>query len=129
MAWDMLGLRGKNGELPAGLEVDAPPPPEAADGQLVKEEEAEDYIVVLEDEDGNESMYVLLFSLEIDSLRYAVLIPLSYKHESDLFNICVYSIDADGHEIYSDIEDAEQYKKVLAAVTVRLQAISNDDTT
>lgn len=67
--------------------------------------------VVLQDEDGNEQECAI-YDFELDGQMYAVLFPI---HEPDQGGF-IYRMETneDGEEVLLDIEDDEEFERVLA---------------
>jgi uncharacterized protein YrzB (UPF0473 family) len=82
-------------------------------------------LLVLVDEDGNEHEYEFLAKIEVEGQNYHVLIP--YEEEKDLDDeaeieviIRKVAIDEEGNDFLADIEDDEEWEKVVAAWQERL---------
>lgn len=70
-------------------------------------------IIVLVDEEGNETEFEVVDFFEVDSQQYAVLYPVD--EELDEAIIMRVEEDEDGEEILVDIEDDEEWERVVAA--------------
>jgi uncharacterized protein YrzB (UPF0473 family) len=75
-------------------------------------------IVTLVDEDGHEQDFAIDEIVEIDEVRYAVLIPVEcYENEDE--EVCEdavimrVEVDDDGEEYLADIEDEEEFERVV----------------
>ena len=77
------------------------------------EEALEESVVILIDEEGNEHEFQLIDMLEVDGAQYAVLSPLEDEEESDEAIILKVVTNADGEEMLYDIEDDEEWEKVV----------------
>jgi uncharacterized protein YrzB (UPF0473 family) len=77
----------------------------------------ENNVITLVDDDGNEHRFDLLNIVEVDEIRYAVMIPEGAKlegsdeeeEEAVIFRI---ETDDDGEEVLVDIEDDVEFEKV-----------------
>lgn len=88
----------------------------------------EENIVTLVDEEGNEQDFAIDEIVEIDDVRYAVLIPVEcYEDDDEEFCedavIMRVEVDEKGDEYLADIEDDEEFEKVVEA----LEAFDADD--
>ena len=84
-------------------------------------------ILVLVDEDGKEHGFELLAKLEVEGQNYRVLIP--YEEGEDLDDeaeieviILKVVIDEEGNDFLADIEDDEEWEKIVAAWQERLDS-------
>lgn len=68
-------------------------------------------IVVVEDEEGNEHEYTM-YDFEFEGRPYAVLFPLDDPEEGGL--IYRLEIDETGDEVLMEIEDDEEFERVVA---------------
>ena len=75
-----------------------------------------DNIITLVDEDGQEHRFDLLNIVELDEVRYAVMVPEGTGQESGeeeeeavIFRI---ETDEEGEEVLVDIEDDEEFERV-----------------
>lgn len=73
-----------------------------------------DEIIVLTDEEGTEYEFQIIDVLEVDGSRYAVLFPLDEEAEDDEALIMRLDTDENGEDILVDIEDDEEWEKVVA---------------
>jgi len=80
-----------------------------------------DEIVVLTDDEGNEYEFQVIDVLEVEGNRYAVLLPLEGEEADDDEDaaddealIMRLETDADGDEVLVDIEDDQEWEKVVA---------------
>jgi uncharacterized protein YrzB (UPF0473 family) len=77
----------------------------------------ENNVITLVDDDGNEHRFDLLNIVEVDEIRYAVMIPEGAElegsdeeeEEAVIFRI---ETDDDGEEVLVDIEDDVEFEKV-----------------
>lgn len=69
--------------------------------------------ITLVDEDGHEHRFNLLNVLEVDGLKYAVMLPEVPEEEEDEEAV-IFRIDTDeaGEDVLVDIEDDEEFAKV-----------------
>lgn len=69
--------------------------------------------ITLVDEDGREHRFNLLNVLEVEGLKYAVMLPEVPEEDEDEEAV-IFRIDADeaGEEVLVDIEDDEEFAKV-----------------
>ena len=74
--------------------------------------EQENNWITLVDEEGHEHRFNLLNVLEVDGLKYAVMVP--EVSQGDEEEAVVFRIDTDeaGEEILVDIEDDDEFAKV-----------------
>lgn len=75
-----------------------------------------DNIITLVDEDGQEHRFDLLNIVELDEVRYAVMVPegtdqesVEEEEEAVIFRI---ETDEEGEEVLVDIEDDEEFERV-----------------
>ena len=75
--------------------------------------EQENNWITLVDEEGQEHRFNLLNVLEVDGLKYAVMVPEALQEDEEEEAV-VFRIDTDeaGEEILVDIEDDEEFAKV-----------------
>ncbi len=88
----------------------------------------EESIITLVEEDGKERDYAIDEIIEIDEAKYAVLIPVECFDEDEEDDceeaiIMKYEVDEKGDEYLSDIEDDEEYERVIEA----LEEFDEDD--
>ena len=81
----------------------------------VKNEEAmeEESVVLLVDEEGKEHEFQLVDMLEVEGSQYAVLSPIGDGEESEDAIILKVGLDTNGEEMLFDIEDDEEWEKVV----------------
>jgi putative Holliday junction resolvase len=79
----------------------------------------ENNVITLMDDDGNEHRFDLLNIVEVDDVRYAVMIPEgtdleSSEEEEEEAEAVIFRIEADekGEEVLVDIEDDAEFEKV-----------------
>jgi uncharacterized protein YrzB (UPF0473 family) len=70
--------------------------------------------ITLVDEDGHEHRFNLLNVLEVDGLKYAVMLPEVPQDEEEDEEAVIFRIDTDeaGEEVLVDIEDDQEFAKV-----------------
>jgi len=70
--------------------------------------------ITLVDEDGHEHRFNLLNVLEVDGLKYAVMLPEVPQEEEEDEEAVIFRIDTDeaGEEVLVDIEDDQEFAKV-----------------
>ena len=85
-------------------------------------------VVTLVDEDGHEQDFAIDEIVEIDDVKYAILIPVEcYENEDE--EICEdavimrVEVDDDGEEFLADIEDDEEVERVVEV----LEACAEDE--
>ena len=74
--------------------------------------------ITLVDEDGHEHRFNLLNIVEVESSRYAVMIPELQEAEDDQEEAVIFRIetDAKGEEVLVDIEDDDEFARVCEAL-------------
>lgn len=74
--------------------------------------------ITLVDEEGHEHRFNLLNIVEIESAKYAVMIPEIQEPEGDQEEAVIFRIDTDeeGEEVLVDIEDDDEFAKVCEAL-------------
>ncbi len=74
--------------------------------------------ITLVDEEGHEHRFNLLNIIEVESARYAVMIPELQETEADEEEAVIFRIetDAEGEEVLVDIEDDDEFAKVCEAL-------------
>ncbi|MCI8336828.1 MAG: DUF1292 domain-containing protein [Peptococcaceae bacterium] len=77
--------------------------------------EANENVLVLVDEEGTEHSFDLLDIFEIEDNKYAVLFPLNEDCAEDEVVVMKYSLDDNGEELFSDIEDDDEWERVTEA--------------
>lgn len=75
---------------------------------------AEDEIITLVDEDGEEHDFSVLDVLELEGEEYTILVPMEDGEQADEVVIFKFSQDDEGNEILIDVED-EEWEKVADA--------------
>ena len=86
-------------------------------GGVVEEIESDgEEVVILVDEAGKEHQFMVLAVVEVEEQEYAMLATVDQLEQDDgteleLF-LFQYSLDADGNEIFSAIEDDATFEKV-----------------
>lgn len=83
-------------------------------------EQEEQEVIVLTDEEGKELECIILDYLEVDKKRYVVIAPVTEEEEiseEDEIEVDILRVDADekGEEMFSVIEDDEEWDKVADA--------------
>lgn len=78
-------------------------------------------VVTLVDEDGHEQDFAIDEIVEIDEVRYAVLIPVECYENDDEEScedavIMRIEVDEKGEEYLADIEDDEEFERVVEAL-------------
>lgn len=73
--------------------------------------------ITLVDEDGHEHRFNLLNVLEVDGLKYAVMLPETPQEEEEEEAV-IFRIDTDeaGEDVLVDIEDDDEFAKVCEAL-------------
>lgn len=78
-------------------------------------ENERDEVVVLTDDEGNEFEFQIIDVLEVEGNRYAVLFPLDDEEaDDDEALIMRLETDEDGDDVLVDIEDDQEWEKVVA---------------
>ncbi|MBX6395652.1 MAG: DUF1292 domain-containing protein [Alicyclobacillaceae bacterium] len=72
-----------------------------------------DDVVLLEDEDGNERAFQIVEVIQVDNREYAVLVPQD-EPEGDGAILRI-DVDDNGEEYLVDIEDDEEWNRVVRA--------------
>lgn len=74
--------------------------------------------ITLVDEDGHEHRFNLLNVLEVEGLKYAVMLPEVTPEEEEDEEAVIFRIDTDeaGEEVLVDIEDDQEFAKVCEAL-------------
>lgn len=75
--------------------------------------EFEQEVFTLTDEEGNESDFELIGSMEIDGVTYVALLPL--EGNDDEYVILKLTVDEDGDETLVTIDDDDEFDKVADA--------------
>lgn len=83
-----------------------------ADEKNMMEEEM-DNVLILVDEEDQEHPFEVLDMVEVDGNQYAVLAPLEEGAEEDEAIILKIVTDENGEEMLYDIEDDEEWEKVV----------------
>lgn len=78
----------------------------------VEEEELDD-VLILVDEEDQEHPFQMIDMVEVDGSQYAVLVPLEEGAEEDEAIILKIVLDENGEEVLYDIEDDEEWEKVV----------------
>lgn len=87
--------------------------------------------ITLVDEEGQEHRFNLLEILEVDGMKYAVMVPESEANDEEeeavIFRI---ETDEQGEEFLADIEDDEEFSKVceILAEMVEEEEEESEDT-
>ena len=89
--------------------------------------EANENVLVLVDEDGVEHSFDLLDIFEIEENKYAVLFPLNEDCAEDEVVVMKYSLDANGEELFADIEDDDEWEKVTEAYDKLIEEYDEED--
>lgn len=83
-----------------------------ADEKNMVEEEL-DNVLILVDEEDQEHPFEVIDMIEVDGNQYAVLTPLEEGAEEDEAIILKIVTDENGEEMLLDIEDDEEWEKVV----------------
>lgn len=76
------------------------------------EEELDD-VLILVDEEDQEHPFQMIDMVEVDGNQYAVLVPLEEGSDEDEAIILKIVLDENGEEVLYDIEDDEEWEKVV----------------
>ncbi len=71
-------------------------------------------LITLTDEDGNETEFEVIASLEIDGVIYYALMPVENNENGDCVLLKL-EVDENGEEILSTIDDDDEYDRVADA--------------
>ena len=82
-----------------------------ADEKMMEEEL--DNVLILVDEEDQEHPFEVIDMVEVDGNQYAVLAPLEEGTEEDEAIILKIVTDENGEEMLYDIEDDEEWEKVV----------------
>ncbi|MGM9526652.1 MAG: DUF1292 domain-containing protein [Peptococcaceae bacterium] len=83
-----------------------------ADEKNMMDEELDD-VLILVDEEDQEHPFQMIDMVEVDGNQYAVLVPLEEGAEEDEAIILKIVLDENGEEVLYDIEDDEEWEKVV----------------
>lgn len=83
-----------------------------ADEKNMMEEEMDD-VLILVDEENQEHPFQMIDMVEVDGSQYAVLVPLEEGSDEDEAIILKIVLDENGEEVLYDIEDDEEWEKVV----------------
>ena len=83
-----------------------------ADEKNMMDEELDD-VLILVDEEDQEHPFEVIDMVEVDGNQYAVLVPLEEGAEEDEAIILKIVLDENGEEVLYDIEDDEEWEKVV----------------
>lgn len=86
--------------------------------KLINEEGTEEFdVYTLVDEEGVETDFEFLGSLELDGVTYVAFSPVDQDENSDEEEYVVFKVstDEEGNEIYDTIEDDEEFDRVSDA--------------
>jgi len=97
-------------------------------GKMINEDEK----VVLLDEEGQEHEFAFIDVLEVDGERYAVLAPAEELENEDNDGeteavILKIGVDEKGEDILSDIEDDQEWEKVVAEWQKLIESEDEED--
>lgn len=100
------------------------------EGYIMTEER--DDIVVLVDENGDESEFEYLDTIEMNGNEYVVLIPFSEKDETDFEDeeeVVILRIEhgSDGEDSFVSIEDEEELNEVFEEFQSRMEYEYDED--
>ena len=82
------------------------------DENLMTDEELDDVLILIDEED-QEHPFQMIDMVEVDGNKYAVLVPLEEDAEVDEAIILKIVEDENGEEVLYDIEDDEEWEKVV----------------
>ena len=80
--------------------------------EKMMEEELDD-VLILVDEEDQEHPFQMIDMVEVDGSQYAVLVPLEEGSDEDEAIILKIVVDENGEEVLYDIEDDEEWEKVV----------------
>ena len=83
-----------------------------ADEKNMVDEELDDVLILI-DEDEQEHPFQMIDMVEVDGSHYAVLVPLEEGSDEEEAIILKIVVDENGEEVLYDIEDDEEWEKVV----------------
>ena len=83
-----------------------------ADEKNMVDEELDDVLILI-DEDEQEHPFQMIDRVEVDGSQYAVLVPLEEGSDEEEAIILKIVVDENGEEVLYDIEDDEEWEKVV----------------
>ena len=83
-----------------------------ADEKNMFDEELDDVLILI-DEDEQEHPFQMIDMVEVDGSQYAVLVPLEEGSDEEEAIILKIVVDENGEEVLYDIEDDEEWEKVV----------------
>mgnify|MGYP002572269045 FL=1 len=83
-----------------------------ADEKNMVDEELDDVLILI-DEDEQEHPFQMIDMVEVDGSQYAVLVPLEEGSDEEEAIILKIVVDENGEEVLYDIEDDEEWEKVV----------------
>lgn len=77
--------------------------------------EERDDLVVLMDEEGNETEFEYLDTVEVESKEYVVLLPVQESKDNAVEEVLILRVDQDenGDDVFSSIDDDGELNKVF----------------
>lgn len=90
-------------------------------------------VITLVDEEGAEHDFEVIDVIEVDSEKYAILLPVTEDEDAQLEDengeaiILKFATDDDGNEFLVDIEDNEEWEKVADAWEEMLDEEEEED--
>lgn len=98
---------------------------------IMSEMEYAPEILTLEDEDGNESAFEVLDSMELDDKVYVALTPY-FENPEDMLEgdaelVVLVSEEVDGEEFLASIDDDDEYERVGALFLERLAEFDEEE--
>jgi len=75
--------------------------------------------IILTDEEGKEHEFLVVDILSVD--EYAVLLPVGEESEPDEAIVLKIDVDEEGNEVLREIEDEEEWERVVQAWEERLE--------
>lgn len=83
-----------------------------ADEKNMVDEELDDVLILI-DEEEQEHPFQMIDMVEVDGSQYAVLVPLEEGSDDEEAIILKIVVDENGEEVLYDIEDDEEWEKVV----------------
>lgn len=83
-----------------------------ADEKNMIDEEMDDVLILI-DEEEQEHPFQMIDMVEVDGNQYAVLVPLEEGADEEEAIILKIVLDENGEEVLYDIEDDEEWEKVV----------------
>ncbi|HHW75402.1 MAG TPA: DUF1292 domain-containing protein [Firmicutes bacterium] len=98
-----------------------------------------DSLVTLTDDDGNEHDFAVIDLMELDEMRYAIMLPvfdsvedegegeIEVDFEEDAYIFRVELDEQSGEELFYEVEDEEEWGKVALAWESRVEEMEEEE--